>query len=115
MWKKMREKAVDVAERRLFLGRLSMASAALLGAVIGLPKSSNACPFSCCTACGIPSINCSGCVCEWSWTCCTTADDLGYQWRWYCRECYQDPIPPGSECPACGTCTQEILIGEMYC
>jgi hypothetical protein len=114
MWRKMKEKAVDVADRRLFLGKLSMASAALLGAVIGLPKKSAACPFSCCFNCIAASLNCTGCVCEWSWTCCTqSGDDLGYNYRWWCRECYQEELPPGGGCPACGTCTQEVLIG--YC
>ncbi len=87
--KKLVEKIDNTVGRRGFLGKLAAASAALVASVLGFAPNTeglvSAC--RCCVLCRANSGSCSGCVCTWTWNCCSNESVSRVS---SCSECYNN-------------------------
>jgi len=106
MKKLIRQVTVYATDRRLFLGRVSAALAAVTASVFGFGRPAAACYSEhCCSLCYEPSGSCGSCTCVWSWPCCDTASGDKYK----CKECWT-VAPCDSSC-AYVRCSQALLNG----
>ena len=82
MFAKLVEQLTEAVSRRGFLQRMGQAAAAI-GLVLAGVDVAKAVVAMCCDLCLPPSASCSGCTCQWCWTCPHT-DGCVYS----CNECY---------------------------
>lgn len=74
----------SLLDRREFLRRTSAAVFGVVMGLLGLPGQAAATYQYCCTLCFDPGGSCSGCACQWCWTCRDTPTGRYYR----CCECY---------------------------
>jgi hypothetical protein len=78
------EKVSEAVSRRGFLKRLVQATGAI-GLVLAGVEVAKGVVVKCCDLCNAASVSCSGCVCQWCWTC---NFDTGDGCTYSCNECY---------------------------
>jgi hypothetical protein len=93
-------------DRRGFLKRTAGAAIAGLFLVLGIPETAIATvTWHCCNLCGSWQFSCSGCACQWCWSC---IDGSGA--RYSCCECYKN-TSQCSGCPTSWKCSTGAYLG----
>ncbi len=81
-------------DRRAFLVKVGKGVVGGLLGLMGLPQSAAAVGWKCCTLCENNSGSCSGCACQWCWTCYYAPENKCYK----CCECHTDTSYCGRGC-----------------
>jgi hypothetical protein len=117
MFSELCDQLIQVMSRRGFLQKTAQALAAIGLVLAGVNVAEASVVVKCCLLCRSASVSCSGCVCQWCWTCLHDTDGCTYS----CNECYStsgawcDNRTSGAGCPRTTVGQTTGSDGEAAC